>query len=285
MRSRQDQDEAVAGIVAAILLTATFVGFLAAVNLNWIPAWVTNAEAAHSAELREDMGDWATAAEDHVARGLLQRAFSRSLSVGQDGLAVFGAGKSQGTLAVEPGLTLTVRHDGNVVATASGALTAATGSTRFPAQSFRYTLGGLEADQGDARFVDLRNLFTAQRTSGGALAVTVQAVSITGPAQSVGGDDVTAVGTLVANSTQTRGPGTVRLVIEGAGAAAWRGSAERVLGAAALSGESAANCAASTKNYCLDAATNDADTMDLWLLNVADGWTLTTGSVRAEVRT
>lgn len=286
MRAPRRGDEGVAGIVTAVLVLAIFVGFLATVTLTWVPTWVEGAEASHSDRLRAGFSSWADSAEAHVARDLQNRTFIQTLPVGFQGLPVLGAGASTGRVSVAQAPTLTVSQGAVTVMTASGAFSAGTGHTRFPAQSFRYVLGALEHQQFDDTWVDLRALLTAQRVGGGKISLTVQAVSVEAPAQeSSSGGQVQVLTTLLDSQSSSRSGGTVRVLADGVAGGAWRAAVDRVLGASGLSGESLSDCSTSTKHYCFDSDTNDADTVDLSFLNVADGWTAVSGSVRVEVRT
>lgn len=281
-------DDGVAGVVAAILMVSAVVALLAVVRLSWAPVWAEDAEARHSEDLRAAFVAWADAAEDHVARGLENRTFVRTLPLGaaaQTIPLVGGVGGATGSVSVEAGPTLTVSLGGSTKATASGALAAATLPTRHPPQTFRYALGALEVNQTDASWVDLRSLLTVSRASGGQVRLTVQAVTLGGGTQAAGSAGDAAVAATVDDvASATHAAGTVRVQAEGVAGDAWRAAAKRAVNAAGLGWESRAECATASQKACFDSDTNDADSFDLYVRDVASGWTTVTGTLTVEAR-
>jgi hypothetical protein len=278
----------VAGVVAAILLVAGLASFLAMVRVSWMPVWTEQAEARHSDDLRLAFQGWADTAEDFIARSLTGRSFTRTLPVGAQGMSIpllGGGGPTSGTLEVRSGPSLTVSLAGSVKATALGELLVKTSPTRFAPQEFRFVLGAFEVNQTSSSWVDLRSLLTVSRTTNNKLDVTVQAVNLTGFNQSLAtGGLASAVGTLNSTSSDTPGAGTVRVLADGISGFAWRAGANRTLSAAGLTGSSASDCTIATSNFCFDTDTSDADTMDLYLLNVKASWRATSGLFNVEVR-
>jgi hypothetical protein len=282
------EDEGVVGVVAAILLVAGIFGFLAVVRLSWLPVWASDAEAQHSDAVRSALASWADEVEDRLASGAVNQTFSHAVPAGARGLSIpllGSAPDTTGVVSLEASPTLTVSIGGSTLLTASGRLDAALQPSAFPPQTLRYALGALEVNQSSAAWVDLRGMLQAERASGGLLQLSVLAPTLTGGAQGVASVGPAHIAATVTSSSTTENPaGTVRVLVEGIPGDAWRAAADRTLHAASLTGETAANCAASSRDYCFQSATNDADTMDLYVLDVAPGWTATRGDVAVEVR-
>lgn len=285
----RSDDSAVVQVVSFGLIAAALIIFLAVFNATWVPVWVLNLESDHSDELREAMTDWADTAEDFVARGTTDRSFSRVLPVGTEGLPILSAGASGGTVNVQSAATLEIYDatGGTPDYTASGSLSATTDPTRFPAQTFRYALGVLEVDQNEGAWVDLRNLVSAERAASDKIELNIQAVSITGAPQSSGTNTQVSVSGTLTGSTDATGAATnyVRLKATNVEAAAWRAAIGREFGAKTLDKDAdGLGCTTTTEDYCFDAATNTATTVDVYVRNVKVGWTVTVGTVDAEVR-
>lgn len=288
MSARAD-DDAVVTVVATSLLVAAVVIFVAVFNATFVPVWVADAEAAHAADLRSGMHAWADTAEDHAARDLVGRTFSRTLPVGDEGLPVVGFGATSGLVALDDAPLLEVYDatGGSPDAVASGALSATTAPTRYPAQTYRYALGVLEVAQSEGAWADLRNTLSVERAAGGRLDVAVQAMTLDGAPQEVGSNAEVVVEAEVGDGETLTGGQTdwLRVRATGIEAGAWRAAVERTLGAEGLAKDAdGLGCTTSADDYCFDAATNTATTMDLYLRDVKAGWTVTEGNVDVKVR-
>jgi hypothetical protein len=273
-------------VLGAILVIAGIVAFMTVFNLNFVPAWAGDWEAGHSDELRDAMTAWADTAEDHIARELNNRTFSRNIPAGTSGMPILGAGASSGNVRVETTPTVTVFNGATTVFTANGALSTTTGTTHFPSQTFRYVLGAFEVNQSLSSYVDIRSLITAQRSGAGRLAVTVSIPSIGGGSQDVASGGTTqVVATVSGVATTTQATGDIRLLIDNVAAYSWRAAFNRTFGAANLTGENNATGVACAQHFCyVNGASNDVDTVDLYVMSAATGWTAVTGTVRVEVR-
>ncbi|HLE97627.1 MAG TPA: hypothetical protein VI997_09685, partial [Candidatus Thermoplasmatota archaeon] len=192
-----------------------------------------------------------------------------------------------GRLTVEAGPTAALYSAATEVATASGSLAASTDSLRFPQQTFRDSLGALEVRQGEGTWVDLRGLLSASRADGGNVALAFRFQSLAGAPQVVAANGrVDALGALRAvDDAVAPDAAYARLVVTDIPADAWRAASTRTLEAAALVGDTRVDCATTTLDWCLDAATNDASTLDLWILDPAAGWTASVATFDVEVRT
>lgn len=279
-------DQGVSSVVGAILVLAGLMTFFAVYNAKWVPVRVENAENQQSLAVRQGISDWASTAEDYAGRGLTERPFTRSLPVGSSSQLPSSRPATTGrvTLATTP--TLTVFRDAVQVAQASGGIAVDALFQRFPGQTLRYQVGGLTLVQGGDAWTDLRSMLAAERASQGQLAVTITALSLTGgPASQGGAAAVQLVGTLKAATSSTESAGTVRLLIDGIAGPAWKAALNRHLGASGLTGDELADCSAPSSNhYCFDTDTTDADTVDVYLRNVAAGWTLTRGTVQVALQ-
>jgi hypothetical protein len=280
----RDRDSGVAGIVAAVLLLAIFVAFLAVVNVSWIPVWVKGSEASSSDGLRSALTGWADDAEDLAARGLANRTFTATLPIGSPGLPVLNAGATPGVLGVDGRPTASLYLNGTLLATVTGGLVANTSYQRFPSQNFRYALGALEVDNGNGTWVDLRSVLSPGRASRGNVTLAVQLTGVSGPVGALASPgEVQAVTTLQSAWNATEPGGVVRLLVANVSADSWRAAVDRTFNSAGLVGERAAGCGSSTKAYCLDTNTNNATVLDVYLPKVYP-WLLAVGTLRVEVR-
>jgi hypothetical protein len=289
---RLDDDSAVAGVVAGLIMLAAIVGFLAYVQVAWVPAYVGNKESSHANDVSAAMNAYADAVDDHVQRGVVSRAFIRAVPLGVGGIPILGAGASSDDMAVEAGPTMNVTLGGAPLATAAGAVSVTTHTLQYPNQTHRYALGALEVSQPDGAFVDLRGVLTAQRVAGGLVNVTLQLVDVTGAPQSAGGSgqgQISSTLNSVSNESHAAGP-FLRINVTGLSGTggAWRAAINRTLAADSLVGEvrdsAGGGCYATTKGYCFFAENNTAARVDVLIRNVASGWTTVTGVVAAEVR-
>lgn len=288
MRRARMDDGAVAGVVAGILMLGAIVAFLAYMNVAWVPTWMANKEAIHATEVGEAMTSWGAAAEDHAQRNLVQRSFSRAIPMGVRGIPILGTGSSSGELTLETDPSMTLSLGGSTIFQASGSLVAKTHTLHYPNQTYRYQLGAVEINQSDGAWVDVRSFVYAQRTTSNQVNLTVQAISVTGAAGQGSGviGQAVATGTLVTSTNSTYGAGNVRIQLTGVSGDAWRASLQRTFNASALTLQNAADCTALTNvHYCFDTDTNTATAVDLYVLNVASGWSATHGVVSVQVRT
>lgn len=279
-------DSGAAGVVAGIIMVGALVAFLAYMNAEWVPTWVANKEASHSTELNGAMLDWAESAEDHVTRQLTLRSFTRTVPLGVGGLAVLGTGASSGELSVEAAPRIVVTVGSTTVLEAAGALSASTHTQQYPNQTIRYALGGLEINQSEGAWVDARSMIRAERTTNNLLNLTLQVVDLTGAPQSKAGNAaVIVMGTLTSASNATQSAGDVRIQLTDVSAGAWRGALQRALNATALTSSWATDCTAASTHYCFDLDTNNATSVDLYVLDVTAGWTASLGRLAVELRT
>lgn len=283
------RDDAVAGVVAGIIMLGALVAFMAYFAAVWVPTYVGNKESTHAVDVRTAMEGYADSVEDRIARDVVGRSLSRSVPLGVSGIPVLGKGASAGDLNVETGPTLTATLNGAplALATGSGAVSLSTHTTQYPNQTYRYTLGALEIVQSEGAFVDLRSLLNVQRGGAGHLNATLQVVDITGGTQAAAGNGQASMGATVnAIENATEAAGDLRITISGLKetGGAWRVAIDRTFHADLLLGETLADCSVSTKNYCFTSATNDATHVDVTIRDLAAGWSVTRGSVAAEVR-
>lgn len=278
-------DSGVASVIGAILVLAALVSFLVVYNLQWAPVFVENREGEASAALQAALIDWGATAEGYVGGGLENRTFSTAFPLGVSTSLFGGNQRSSGRLVLDEEPSLTVFRNATQVAQVTGGLRVDADFTRYPQQTLRYAFGAIEVTQGEDTWVDLRGLLVAQRASGGVHSVAVQAIGVAGGPQSQGGGaTVEVVGSIESADSAASSAGTVRLLVEDVRADAWRAAFARVLAGSSLTGETSANCSASAEAWCLDSATNTATDVDLYLRNVAGGWTTVFGVVSAELR-
>lgn len=290
---RRERDEAVAGIVAGILMLGGIVAFLTYMNIAWVPQWIASREAAYAGTLSTGVSDLADLVESQVARNQTSRSVSASFQLGLRGLPLLGTGASSGSLTVVEGPSLNVSVGSLAVLTANRSIELRTNTLYYPAQTYRYTLGALEVDQEDGAWVDLRNLLQVERTTQGRLALVVQAVNITSDAQQVGGSgEVQAIAVVTNVSTTTDAspsPMRVTVLAQGVEAAAWRAAMNRSFSSGGLAGsyqDCTAAIAAGT-HYCFPsaAANNSATRAEVVFLDVAPGWTRQAAKVTMTVTT
>lgn len=264
---------AVSTVIGAILVFAVLSIFFMTFVVKSVPVWVKQSEAAHGADLRRAFLAWGEALEDQMSRDLIGRPFAHTVPVGNDGLVFVSAGSSFGRVGLETGPTLQVSVNGATLFSSAGTLSAATGYTRLPPLNYRFLFGALELQQGPDAWVDLRAFLRAERYVGGTLLVSLQAVSLAGPPHSAtSGGDVQVLAALSEASDVLPAAGTVRILLDGVAAPSWRASLERGFHEFSLTGQSLADCSTATANYCFDTDTNDSNTVDLYLRNVATGW-------------
>lgn len=284
-RFRPD-DRAAAGTVAGLIMLGAIVAFLAYMNATWVPAWTESKESNHANDVADAMQTWATDAEDHVARSQTGRSWSVPFGLGVGGLLILGTGASSGELAVASGPTLTLMQGATLVAYAQGGVAMTTHTLRFPNQTITYGLGALQIAQSDGAWVDLRSMLSVNRTTSGKLDLTVQLVNLSASAQQAGGNgQALATGKVTSIATATGSAGSIVLNVTGVQGGAWRAALNRTLTANGLAGETAASCAASTKDYCYATGDNTASAVSLTLLNVKSGWSAQTALLAAEIRT
>lgn len=286
--ARHKPDSAVAGVVAGVLMLGAIVAFLGYVNIAWVPKWVEGREANYATAVDTAVADLADLTESQISRNALNRAYSGSIALGQRGIPFIGKGASSGELSVDSTPSLNASMGSLSVLSSAGSLTVTTHTTVYPNATQRYTLGAIEKRQPDGTWVDVRNLFRAQRTTNGQLSLTIQTINITGAPQSVGGDTdakATGVVTSVANTTQPAGRVYV-IIDQVASGGAWRAAINRTLSTSGLSGVFQ-DCATppATAHYCYPnaAANNSASRAEVVFLNVAAGWTAQNATVVATV--
>lgn len=286
--ARHRQDDAVAGVVAGVLMLGAVVAFLGYMNVAWVPKWVEGREAVYATQLDTTMSDFADLTESQVARSATNRPYSSTFALGQRGIPFLGKGASSGELSVDSTPSLNVSQGSLPVLAGAGSLTLTTHTTYYPNMTERYTLGAIEKRQADGAWVDLRNLLRAERTTGGALLVTIQTLNITGAPQLVGGDtNAKATGTVTSIANATRAGGRVHMIVDNvASGGAWRSAMNRTLASGGLTGVYQ-DCSSppASAHYCFPSAAvnNSATRAEIVLINVATGWTAQNATVAAVV--
>jgi hypothetical protein len=290
--SRSD-DRAAAGVVGGIIMLGAIVAFLAYVNVAWVPAWVESKESIHASGLSDAMATWATDAEDHVSRAQTGRSWSVSFPLGVSGLPILGTGSSSGELSVIDAPRLNVTRGGVPLVVANGGVAMSTHTQRFPNQTYLYALGAMEIGQSDGAWVDLRSLLTVSRTSGGEVALAIQAVNLSG-AQQVSGNGEAAIGGTLATAATNATPsdashgGSVTIQVQNVQAGAWRAALNRTFAGAGLRGVATPQpeCLGlvTTQAYCYKAGNNTATQVELVLYDVVGNWEGQVAAVTVDLR-
>lgn len=293
---RRDDDSAVAGVVAGIIMLGAIVAFLAYVNAAWVPAWVEGKESNHAQDVSDAMATWATDAEDHVSRGQNATRWTVPVPLGVSGLPILGTGSSSGEVAVTTTPTLNVSELSLPVVLAQGGVQMTTHTLRYPNQTTTYALGATQVAQSDGAWVDLRSLLSVSRASTGRLTLAVATENLTGGPLNAGGNgNAVIAGTLSGitspskpSGAPTSGAVNVTIQVDGVQAGAWRAALNRTLTASGLRGEALlqANCQsfASSKDFCYTAGNNTATRVELVLYRVDAGWSGQVASIAAEIR-
>ncbi|MHB8586430.1 MAG: hypothetical protein ACYDDF_11435 [Thermoplasmatota archaeon] len=292
-RRLRNDDEGVASAIAAILIIAALGLFILSFNVFWVPIYIENSEAGTSQAVQTSLLLWAADAEALSAQGSTGQPYSVSMPLGSTGIPYLGAGQTTGIIAINesPSAQVFLGASTTPAATAYGSLEVQTQTTRFPPQTFQYVLGGLEIDQGQSAWVNLRTMLTVQHvapSAGNNVTLTFSAINITGGPSSAGTNGAAAVqGTLTSLVESRQAGGNVHLKITGVGGAAWRVALNRTLEAAGLTVEpwgDGVACTSSVHNFCYTPSVNTGTAVDVWVLRVQP-WETHVGTVQTIIRT
>lgn len=145
----KDSDEAVVGIVVAVLLIGLAISVTVMVNNVYVPQWLEEAEAAHMEQVASQFAQLKYAID---LQSLIQQrtAISASVTLGIKDLPILGVGKTFGTIEInEQQCVISVENTTNSWNYTVGQIKFSSGNSYFVRQQYIYESGALILNQKD----------------------------------------------------------------------------------------------------------------------------------------
>ena len=147
MRTLNNQDNAVVGIIVTVLLIGLAIAVSVMVNTVYVPQWLEQSEAAHMEEVSSQFAQLKYAMD--IQSVLKQRtAISASVTLGIDNLPVLSVGKTYGAIDIrENACQIKIENDTQSWNFTVGNVKFSSGNSYFVRQDYVYESGALIISQ------------------------------------------------------------------------------------------------------------------------------------------
>jgi len=160
-RSLTKKDEAVAGIVVAVMIVGLILAVISIIQTIYIPNWMTTRESEHMGVVADQFSQFKFAVDTQIA--LKETVpISTSISLGSRELGFFMSNKAFGRLSIIPqGWSYEIlRKDGNTYQDYCGTLQYTSENAYFLDQSYTYEIGGVVLNQTQGSVFSIKPDFT-----------------------------------------------------------------------------------------------------------------------------
>jgi len=160
MKQITDSDDAVVGIITAILLIGLAIGFITMIQTVYVPQWAKQAEFEHMQEVANQFAQLKYAIDiQSVAEQ--SDIVSTPISLGNSGIPVFDVGKTFGSLEILfDSCNVTVANNTNSFSYSLGTIKYSSDNSYFADQSYIYESGALILSQYPANIMNGKPSFS-----------------------------------------------------------------------------------------------------------------------------
>jgi len=160
MRKLKKQDDAVVGVISAVLVIGLIVSATAVITTSYLPQWLEQKEAIHMEEVSNQFAQLKYALD--IQSAVEQKtAISSSITLGSKEIPIFGLGRTFGSLEILlDRCSLTVTNDTDTLNFSFGTIEYSSGNTYFVDQSHIYEAGSLILSQPTANILNGKPLLS-----------------------------------------------------------------------------------------------------------------------------
>jgi hypothetical protein len=200
-------DSAISAVISAVLILGLIVTATTMYQVRYVPAWKSDAECSHLADVYEDMANLKSQID--VLSAILaanpgsQVSVSVPIKMGGGDIPVVSPGRSSGTLSVNDngcGMWIDANNASGMLPYSSDVNLAGLGSISYRScnnyyldQMFEYENGALILVQEDRSLMKLAPAITLQKLGGTDISVAVSAIEVTGDKRSISSNAVEEV--------------------------------------------------------------------------------------------
>ena len=200
-------DSAISAVISAVLILGLIVTATTMYQVRYVPAWKSDAECSHLADVYEDMANLKSQIDMLsvviAANPGSQVSVSVPIKMGGGDIPVIGPGRSSGTLSVNDNgcgmwidannATGMLPYSSDVSLTGLGSISYRSCNNYYLNQMFEYENGALILVQEDRSVMKLAPAITLQQPGETGISMTVSAIEVTGDKRSISSNAVEEV--------------------------------------------------------------------------------------------
>lgn len=206
MRKIKNSDDAVAGIVVAILLVGLFVTIFSIIQTVYVPQWMEEKESEHMGEVTSQFAylKFATDVQLHSPTNS-NLSISVPITLGSDKIPYLLSERSYGDLDILSGSSVvTIKNSTNSYIYNLGTIKYSSRNSYFVDQTFSYEAGAVIVSQYQGNFLSLSPFFSVNNSQMINISFTLVNISSVGSKTSANGYSTTSILTkYLSSSDQT----------------------------------------------------------------------------------
>jgi len=203
LRKIKSEEEAVVGIVVAVLLAGLLVTVISILQMVYVPKWMEQREAEHMDMVQEQFAQLKTAIDTQSAMQQKNTPIATSITLGSGELPYLMSARAYGELEIrEKACTITITDSsGNVLNNSSiGIIRYSSANAYFINQEFIYETGAVITNQPNGNMMSIKPQFSIEKNPNFNISLTIINISSVGGKIASGGYDTIAVQTEYNNS-------------------------------------------------------------------------------------
>jgi len=177
MNQRWCSDNAVAGIITAILLVGLIVIVISLIQTTYVPKWMRQIEAEHMGDVADQFSQLKSAIDIQAATGQ-KTPMSTSITLGNKELPYFSASRAFGSLLILSNNCTVTINDSSNFSYSLGIIKYSSKNVYYLDQSYIYEAGSVILNQSEGNVMSIKP-FSAIK-NGDVVTITFEIVNITG---------------------------------------------------------------------------------------------------------
>ena len=212
IRIIKESNDAVVGIVTAVLLLGLFISVIALIQTVYVPNWMEQKEAEHMEIVRDQFSQLKFAIDIHSANKQPYTPIATTITLGSREYPFFMSQRSFGSLEIiSDDLSVNITYNDTVTGTYKsrffdlGSIKYSSNNAYFIDQSFIYESGAVITSQSDGDSISIKPVFVPVNESGEIIIYfTIINISSVGSKTFYGGYDSIAIQTEYCNCTENQ---------------------------------------------------------------------------------
>jgi hypothetical protein len=181
MRKLKESNEAVAGVIGAILIMGVITITITMITVYYVPVWIEGNEANHMRQLSNEISSLKSMVDMQIQKGDRNTTMYSRITLGNEGLPFFDVAKTSGTLAINSfDNAINLRNSSSDINfTGFGNIKITPSNRYYTQQSYIYENGALILHQPDGGLATSSPQLTINNKTGN-VTVAATLVSING---------------------------------------------------------------------------------------------------------
>ncbi|MBE3094875.1 MAG: hypothetical protein IMZ52_07565 [Actinobacteria bacterium] len=177
MNQRWRSDNAVAGIITAILIVGLIVIVISLIQTTYVPKWMKQIEAEHMGDVEDQFSLLKSAIDIQTATGQ-KTPMSTSITLGNKEIPYFSASRAFGSLMIlSDECTVTITNSSNNFSYSLGIIKYSSRNVYFLDQSYIYEAGSVILNQSEGNVMSIKPFSAIKNVN---VSITFDIVNITG---------------------------------------------------------------------------------------------------------